>query len=579
MIYAGDQWIQYPVKDLYDKAIMQMSIAAAKDMYEKGQKQLEDFNNKYGDFMSPIAKDMDWYNQNVTGKVRDTINNLYANGIDPLRSAEGRAAVAQLIYSMPTGDIAKVRQSADAAKEYIKNRGKLEAAGLYNQDLEERFLGFNLNNWGTIDNGVWNRISPLEAKSLKELTESSYNNRTPHDLTKEEVLSFAGQTYDPRMKYKGFTDADLLGIANTVAPGLTGTPWNDYYRDLAAREVAASGMELSDKNINAQLARDIANTQQEYLIKPIGDLDDWYKQQQLNISRATHALAKKQYDDSRRDQKIGLTDIIKDAVRQKINSAPYVNKTGNKQPTKTSVIKGQDKTGAISNYNMMTVPLQGEAAQSELEKMFYGWSSKADEKYDIVNGQNRKRITFTETSGLYPTLQRAYDYKGYETKGLTSAFTKYLRRNKIYGYPLQEDFTVTYNANANNNIFDVNQYVEINKDQLEGFFKQRYTAITHKSDYSDQAYEDYKKSAMRQLGISEQPSIYSKIPINDSDNKLQWQSKNESYLIVPITRSKEIVGLGQSQIDTDADKDIVSKDKLSEVEKIYQERDIKRRNK
>jgi len=59
--------------------------------------------------MSPIAKDMDWYNQNVTGKVRDTINNLYANGIDPLRSAEGRAAVAQLIYSMPTGDIAKLK--------------------------------------------------------------------------------------------------------------------------------------------------------------------------------------------------------------------------------------------------------------------------------------------------------------------------------------------------------------------------------------------------------------------------------------------------------------------------------------
>jgi hypothetical protein len=172
-----------------------------------------------------------------------------------------------------------------------------------------------LNNWGTVDNGVWNRTSPLESKSLKELTESSYNNITPHDLTKDEVLSFAGQTYDPRMKYKGFTDADLLGIANTVAPGLTGTPWNDYYRDLAARKVAASGMELSDKNINAQLARDIANTQQEYLIKPIGDLDDWFKQQQLNISRATHALAKKQYDDSRREQKIGLTDIIKDAVR------------------------------------------------------------------------------------------------------------------------------------------------------------------------------------------------------------------------------------------------------------------------
>jgi hypothetical protein len=37
---------------------------------------------------------MDWYNQNITGRARVTINNLYAHGIDPLRSAEGRAAVA-----------------------------------------------------------------------------------------------------------------------------------------------------------------------------------------------------------------------------------------------------------------------------------------------------------------------------------------------------------------------------------------------------------------------------------------------------------------------------------------------------
>jgi hypothetical protein len=80
------------------------------------------------------------------------------------------------------------------------------------------------------------------------------------------------------MRYKGFTDADLLNIANTIAPGLTGTPWFDYYRDLAKRQVAASGKELTTDNINAQLARNIANTQQEYLIKPIGDLSDWYQQ-------------------------------------------------------------------------------------------------------------------------------------------------------------------------------------------------------------------------------------------------------------------------------------------------------------
>jgi hypothetical protein len=37
---------------------------------------------------------MDWYSKNVTGKVKDAINYMYANGIDPVRSAEGRAAIA-----------------------------------------------------------------------------------------------------------------------------------------------------------------------------------------------------------------------------------------------------------------------------------------------------------------------------------------------------------------------------------------------------------------------------------------------------------------------------------------------------
>ena len=152
MVYAYDQWAQMPVKDLYDSQVMAMSIAAAKDMYEKGQKRLEDFNTKYGDFMSPIQKDMEWYDKNVTGKVRDTINNLYANGIDPLRSAEGRAAVAQLIYSMPTGDIAKVKQSAEDAKQYLKAKATLQSKGLWNPEYENMILGGkSLENWGTVE--------------------------------------------------------------------------------------------------------------------------------------------------------------------------------------------------------------------------------------------------------------------------------------------------------------------------------------------------------------------------------------------------------------------------------------------
>ena len=109
MAYAYDRAIALPTMDLYDKQVMAMSINAAKDMYDRGQKEIKDFYEKYGDFVSPIQKDMDWYAQNVTGKASDFINQLYANGVDPLRSAEGRALVAQLVRSMPIGDIAKVR--------------------------------------------------------------------------------------------------------------------------------------------------------------------------------------------------------------------------------------------------------------------------------------------------------------------------------------------------------------------------------------------------------------------------------------------------------------------------------------
>jgi hypothetical protein len=88
-----------------------------------------------------------------------------------------------LVNNIPVGQVAKLRSSAKNAEEYLKNRGKLEAAGLYNPDLEERYLGYNLANWDTLGGGkIWDRVSPTEAKTLKEATESWYNNRTPEIL-------------------------------------------------------------------------------------------------------------------------------------------------------------------------------------------------------------------------------------------------------------------------------------------------------------------------------------------------------------------------------------------------------------
>ena len=268
MVYANDQWVQLPVRDLYDTQVMAMAINAAKDMYEKGQQEMKDFQKEYGDFLTPIMADQDWYNQNVTGRVRDAVNALYAQGIDPLRNAQGRAIISQLINNMPYGEIAKLRTSADAAKEYIKNRGILEAAGKYNKDLEERYLGYDINGWDTLNNGVWNRTSPTEMKTLKELTESWYNSRTARDLT-EEDLKNAKIPYDPRYKYSGYLDSDILNVARGNTPGWNDTVYSNYYRDLARQQLQRAGIENpSDTEVEAVLQRNIADANQEWLINP-----------------------------------------------------------------------------------------------------------------------------------------------------------------------------------------------------------------------------------------------------------------------------------------------------------------------
>ena len=77
MIYAYDNAVQLPVRDLYDTQMMSMAIAAARDAYEMGQQEIRDFKKEYGDFITPIQADQDWYNQNVTGRIRDAINQMF----------------------------------------------------------------------------------------------------------------------------------------------------------------------------------------------------------------------------------------------------------------------------------------------------------------------------------------------------------------------------------------------------------------------------------------------------------------------------------------------------------------------
>lgn len=281
MIFAGDQWIQYPVKDLYDKGIMQMAIQTARDMYEKGQQEIKDFNTKYGDFLTPIQKDQDWYNENVTGKMQDVINNLYANGIDPVRSAEGRAAISQLVNTMPVGDIAKVRTSAAAANEYLKNKAILQSKGLWNPELESQILGGkSVEDWDTMGSGqVFTRTSPTEYQDLNQFTSHIFDN------IKDSYIG-TRDGYD----YFGVTANDLM---NSLTPdtlgGLLNSDLGRFHYNNARNDLLARGIENpTNDQIMQQFRNNIIAANNER-IHENREMNEQYKLDQEHASRMAAA--------------------------------------------------------------------------------------------------------------------------------------------------------------------------------------------------------------------------------------------------------------------------------------------------
>ena len=267
MIYAYDQAMQMPVKDLYDTQIMAMAINAAKDMYEKGQKQLDDFHKLYGDFFSPIGKDMENYNNLVLNPVRDAVNEIYAIGGDPIRSPEGRAALARIIRNVPIGDVNELKQSAETAKIYQKALAEAIAKG-YDPDVDKFFNPVGLDEWDTLKMGTWNRPAPTTIKTIKEATNDWFDKRTAHDLTPEQMRA-EGYAFNPIYDYTGFLYNDLLETAGKMTPGWQSSLEAKYYRAQAKKQLEAAGKkDITPEMIEAQLQRNVAEANREYIIKP-----------------------------------------------------------------------------------------------------------------------------------------------------------------------------------------------------------------------------------------------------------------------------------------------------------------------
>lgn len=242
MIFGTEEPALFPVKDLYDTGMIQNYINSVQREYERGIAEQKEFQKNFGDFFSPIAKDMESWNNLTMKPIQNAINFMQQNGIDPVRSAEGRALLSKLVNNVNYGDLARLRQSAKTAEQYRSIAEKLKAEGKFSPELEAMIGNGDLSTWDTLKDGTWSAESPTAMKSLYDLTHDRFD-----PLAKQSFDLGPGK--DRYHRRKGVDESHMRPVAQTALDGIKNTPYYKYYKSVYGDDKA-----IEDAMINANKA-------------------------------------------------------------------------------------------------------------------------------------------------------------------------------------------------------------------------------------------------------------------------------------------------------------------------------------
>lgn len=278
MVYANDQWIQLPVRDLYDSQMMLASIQAAREMYNQARDDMNKFYDKYGDFMSPIASDIEKYNNTIINPIREGIQDLYNRGIDPLRSQQGRMMLANIRNNIDTSKASLWKQRAENARAWYKNMAELRSKGLYNKDFSE-FLKETPDQW---DENSMGFTSPTAYDDLNAHTSHWFDkiNREGYLYTDKEGYDWVGVNRD-----------DLIAAMDSQIPDFLNSDYGKYQAELAKRQL---GPNATKQDIIDRVKSNIAYSQSEMLLSPTRKLNP-LKQLEINDMYEAKQAARKHY--------------------------------------------------------------------------------------------------------------------------------------------------------------------------------------------------------------------------------------------------------------------------------------------
>ena len=289
MVFLGlEKPVEYGVQQIFDPTMANMVLQtqqhyneAARAEYERGLKDFDTFLTKYGDFISPFAKDMERYGEMVGG-IQNTINQAYRDGVDLLRSPEGRMLVRQLTNSIDPAEYNRMRANAKVGFEYLDAIEKAKAKNEFNQEFEDYALmngGPGLfNDFSSAGGKMWNRPAPYVYQDLNQYTGHIF------DKMEDSYIGTGADHYD----YYGVSREARQQALTQHLSGLLSTPLGQFhYQNSKANLERILGREATPEEAMQAYQNDILTATTEYEHRNRKLNEAWQLQQELATKLAT----------------------------------------------------------------------------------------------------------------------------------------------------------------------------------------------------------------------------------------------------------------------------------------------------
>lgn len=243
MIGMYDEPVAVPIIDLLDSNMMSQYISAAREQYNQAVQDQKEFAKEFGELYGPNANINKQFYDDTRGAVNKGLDYLYQNGIDPLRSAEGRAYIAKIIRERPYAEIANLKAQNESMKTYQRYRAEAMRNGTYDPDFEKFVLGGKtLESWDPSTDGIWTREAPSKYSSLKDWTSNLFDNMQLEydpELTKQAGGMYQVYSKSPK-KMQQILDANIKDM--------TKSDLGKYYLDMYGGDINALKNDIINRN-------------------------------------------------------------------------------------------------------------------------------------------------------------------------------------------------------------------------------------------------------------------------------------------------------------------------------------------